>query len=273
MLAVGNDLSDTICMNIREARENIVEHLIEAGQFGDTHYWVLETGVEPGLKSMMLSRLAGRLSMWTEAEVLAFDPAVKETILAETDDWHLRQLGIQAAYQGEYDQARSFFSKMKEQDSGTETHIVDGLLKNGKLDEAEALLRKHVDFTKIENGGLHIRLRTLVYHLCQIDGGPKRALDLVTELVPHPEESGIEDKNMERSRWDYFLEDIPALAMVQGDRDTAQLAIDLAYDMHEHAAAMGGGGILDQAYLTENPDVIEAIKTMIDAKLARTETQ
>ena len=273
MLAVGNELPDTDCMNIREARENVVEQLIEAGQFGETHYWVLEAGMEPGLKSMMLSRLAGRLSMWDEAEVFSFDPAVKKTFLAETDDWHLRQLGIQAAYQGEYDQARSFFSKMKEQDSGTETHIVDGLLKNGKLDEAEALLRKHVDYTKIKNGGIHSRLRTLVYHLCQIDGGPKRALDLVTELVPNPEESDIEDKKMERSRWDYFLEYIPALALVQGDRDTAQQAIDLAYDMHGRAAAMGGGGILDQAFRTENPDVVEAIKTMISAKLARTETQ
>jgi hypothetical protein len=254
-------------MELHEARENIIDRLIEDSLLGPDNYWVLLAADEdPGMKAVFLAALAGELLLWEEAELISGDPSIQDTPFAETPDGNLRQLGIQAAHLGDIEQARKFFGKMEEPTYDGQVHIVDGLLKHGRIEEAEAIIRREADFSVIKNGGMQTRLGFLVRVLCALEGGPSRALSLVQELVPCPETSAIVDKAIERSRMDYFVESIPAAALLQGDQKTAEEAISIAYDMIGAPAAMGGGGILDEAYRTESPSVISAVKELIRQK-------
>lgn len=253
-------------MYLNEARETVVDQLIDRELFTPDHYWVLLADEEnPGLKAVRLGVLAGKLSLWEEAEILSNDPTIQDTPFGDTPDGNLCGLGIQAAQLGDIDQARKFFSRMEYPTYDMDVHVVDGLLKAGRLDEAEDTIRRKSDFNDLQDL-MHKRLRGLVYQLCKLEGGPKRALDLVSELVPDPSTSDIQDKQMERSRMDYFVDQIPAAALLQGDNETAERAVSMAYDMLGRPAAMGGGGLVDEAYATGNESIVNAVKELIRKK-------
>ncbi len=253
-------------MNIRVARDSIVDHLIEGGAFGPEHYWTLiaeHTPEEQGLKAVKFVGLAARLSLWNEAEVLASDPIIRETPFGPDKNGPMAWLGIKAVGLGQIEVAKDFFTRVESPTYDMDLHILRGLIEAGRLEEAEAMIRNRTNFETLDNSGYQRALRGLVRKTCATDGGPKRALELVQELVPNPETSGIEDKDMERMRWDNYIDFIPAEALKRGDVKTATVAIALAYNLYPKPAAMGGGGIEDEAYDTQDEKIIEETQHLV----------
>ncbi len=252
-------------MDLREAREAVVDRLIETDTLENYPWVLLASDDNPGLKAARLTGLAGNLSLWDEAEILSADPTINNTPFASSSDDRLSMLGIHASQRGDLVQARVFFSKVKSPTYDPEVHIVDGMITHGHLEDAEAVIRE-TNFDVIENGGMQRRLGGLVYALCQNEGGPKYALNLVLELVPIPDLSDIKDKVMERSRMDYFIEYIPVAAIKEDDFKTAETAIEFVNNWIGASAAMGGGGLMDDALRTEDPSIIAGVKALFFKK-------
>ena len=77
---------------------------------------------------------------------------------------------------------------------------------------------------------------------------------------------------MERSRMDYYVDLIPAEALLQGDLETAERAVGLVNELIGRPAASGGGGIEDEAYATGDETIVQKVKELIlnEQKLRKT---
>lgn len=266
-----NSASPITAAVIQEARERVIDELFERGEFTPENYWVLEkpednkvdtvfTGEQS--KSVRISSLAKKMGMWVEAEILFQDPVLEGTPFMHDHDTTMTFLGMEAANQNEIELAYDFFGRLEDKTYEYRGHIVDGLLKNGRLEEAEEIMRT-VDFSTLEKQSLQRRLGSLLNHMSCQENGASRALDLLEELVPDPSESDIEDKAVEISRMDQFVDGIVIGAVSFCDFETAERAVAKLSKYFGPGAAMGGGGLEDNALRTEDPNVIAGVYAVI----------
>lgn len=254
-----------MAMELHEAYEQLDQALHDGLVPQELHDHFQDNPDRPFLRPLRLASVAAKIGLWECSEVIRDDPELLASPFGREDKYTF--LALDAADEGEFEKAKEYFDLSDLDQDSRDSLYTYKLIEHGRLGEAIELIRD-VDFSVI-NEGTQINLARLSFKLSREEGGPRKALDFIKEIVPNPKNSDIEDKQMEFSRMDYFLEPIAPEAIGQNDFETAEEAVEMTNNWFGPPAAMGGGGLLDYAMKSKDKSVYPAIVTLIYRKWGR----
>lgn len=215
-----------------------------------------------------LADIALKHGWWNMAEQAYLSPEASGPEGLYDRDQVFRTLGDGTLNHGEFDRARGYYDQSETMsDADKESRITRGYINHGMLDEAEISLR-NVDFAfkKHSIEDTH-NFRRLIDRKAASEQGVVSALGVLDEMMQRPNVDDFEDDFSARqvlAEYDFVIERLAPLAIQQKEYAAAAEVVGRMHDWYIGAAS-GGGGLLECALESKDPNVIAATWTLIYA--------